>query len=195
MRRCVAELGTTWSGSEVALPTTCSRWIGCCVVASAMKLMGSPESTTVCASRKNCAYSVVPGCSPCASRPALISGAKVGESSSSCAMPPPGLASVAVLTSALDRAERMTEVVDGAGIDPARSPEAHAGQSADEGDEVGHAFAQVVARGEKAREVDEVRAGRVDRAGRDQLEIEGALDRAARGQPEACVQRVGGAGI
>ena len=63
----VAEFGTTWSGQPFCgaaglqlagagvLPTTCSRWIGCCTEASAMKLTGSPESMTVCESRKNCA--------------------------------------------------------------------------------------------------------------------------------------------
>ena len=65
-----------------------------------MKFTGSPESTAVCASRKNCSYSVVPWLTPCAARPALIWGAKVGDSRSRFAMPPPGMASVAVRISA-----------------------------------------------------------------------------------------------
>src|SRR6185437_9520429 len=74
------------------------------------------------------------------------------------------------------------------------------GQRAGERDEIGGRLAQVIARGQQAREVDEARAGGIDlsirtgRAGRvvHDIQIERALDRAARRQPEPGVQRIGG---
>ena len=185
--------------------------MACCAVASGKKLIGSPASTAVCESRKNCAYSVVPGVTPCAARPALICGPKVGESCSSRVESPPGMASVPVVTSGVghhrevraahDRSQRVADVVDRGRVHPARDVEGR--QRVREGDEIGHALAQVVARGEQARQVDEVNAGGIDDAVRDGgagdvvlgVQVEGALDRAARRQAEAGIEGIGPRGI
>ena len=88
-------------------------------------------------------------------------------------------------------------------VDAPGGAEVQLRQRARERDEIGDALAQVVARGEHARQVDEVRARGIDlsvRAGCPggvvlDIEVEGALDRAAGRQAESGVQRVRAGGV
>ena len=63
-----------------------------------------------------------------------------------------------------DAAERVPEVMNGEGIDAAGGPQAQVRHRAGERDEIRDAFAQVVARGQETRQVDEMQAGRIDHA-------------------------------
>src|ERR1700732_2397346 len=89
----------------------------------------------------------------------------------------------------------MPEIVDLRRVNASGGAEAQVRQRKREGNQVRDALAKVVARGEKARQVDEMRAGRIDGPRSDQLEVEGALDRAARRESEARVEGIRAARI